>query len=111
MAERNERNFSSEQIRRNRDAVIGLQAGTNIGATQVPPVCCQTLLLIYSASGWYGSHGEQQAHVKWFRYLYNLNMVFKILFMERRSSNAMLYIAAAFAIFRAIKINIVICQN
>ena len=50
MAERNERNFSSEQIRRNRDAVIGLQAGTNIGATQVPPVCCQTLLLIYSGS-------------------------------------------------------------
>ena len=41
MAERNERNFSSEQIRRNRDAVIGLQAGTNIGATQVPPVCCE----------------------------------------------------------------------
>ena len=39
MAERNERNFSSERIRRNRDAVIGLQAGTNIGATQVPPVC------------------------------------------------------------------------
>ncbi len=31
MAERNERNFSQ----RNRDAVIGLQAGTNIGATQV----------------------------------------------------------------------------
>ena len=50
MAERNERNFSSEQIRRNRDAVIGLQAGTNIGATQVPPVCYQTLLLIYSGS-------------------------------------------------------------
>ena len=48
MAERNERNFSSEQIRRNRDAVIGLQAGTNMGATQVPPVCYQTLLLIYS---------------------------------------------------------------
>ena len=35
MAERNERNFSEEQIRRNRDAVIGLQAGTNVGATQV----------------------------------------------------------------------------
>merc|ERR1719266_283002 len=34
MAEKNERNFSSEQIRRNRDAVIGLQAGTNVGATQ-----------------------------------------------------------------------------
>ena len=65
MAEKNERNFSSEQIRRNRDAVIGLQAGTNIGATQVPPVCHQTLILIYTlVQGRYGSHGEQQAHVK-----------------------------------------------
>ena len=35
MSTKNERNFSAEQIRRNRDAVIGLQAGTNIGATQV----------------------------------------------------------------------------
>ena len=35
MSTKNERNFSEEQIRRNRDAVIGLQAGTNIGATQV----------------------------------------------------------------------------
>jgi len=34
MSTKNERNFSEEQIRRNRDAVIGLQAGTNIGATQ-----------------------------------------------------------------------------
>ena len=50
MAERNERNFSSEQIRRNRDAVIGLQAGTNSGATQVPPVCHQTWILIYFGS-------------------------------------------------------------
>ena len=35
MASKNERNFSEEQIRQHRDAVIGLQAGTNIGATQV----------------------------------------------------------------------------
>ena len=35
MAEKNERNFSEEQIRRNRDAVVGLQAGTNTGASQV----------------------------------------------------------------------------
>ena len=35
MSTKNERNFSEEQIRRNRDAVIGLQAGTNVGATQV----------------------------------------------------------------------------
>jgi len=34
MSTKNERNFSEEQIRRNRDAVIGLQAGTNVGATQ-----------------------------------------------------------------------------
>ena len=35
MAEKNERNFSEEQIRCQRDAVIGLQAGTNAGANQV----------------------------------------------------------------------------
>ena len=35
MSTKNERNFSEEQIRMNRDAVIGLQAGTNVGATQV----------------------------------------------------------------------------
>jgi len=34
MASKNERNFSEEQIRQHRDAVIGLQAGTNIGANQ-----------------------------------------------------------------------------
>jgi len=34
MVSKNERNFSEEQIRRHRDAVIGLQAGTNVGATQ-----------------------------------------------------------------------------
>ena len=35
IADKNERNFSEEQIRCQRDGVIGLQAGTNIGATQV----------------------------------------------------------------------------
>ena len=42
MSSKNERNFSEEQIRQHRDAVIGLQAGTNIGATQVGaelPIC------------------------------------------------------------------------
>eukprot|EP00092_Neocalanus_flemingeri_P017892 GFUD01019358.1.p1 GENE.GFUD01019358.1~~GFUD01019358.1.p1 ORF type:complete len:183 (+),score=47.46 GFUD01019358.1:39-551(+) len=34
MATRNERNFSEEQIRQGRDATIGLQAGSNIGASQ-----------------------------------------------------------------------------
>ena len=47
MAERNERNFSQEQIRRNRDAVIGLQAGTNVGATQVDHWTNTNSLLIY----------------------------------------------------------------
>ena len=39
MADKNERNFSDEQIRRQRDGVIGLQAGTNVGATQVSSLC------------------------------------------------------------------------
>jgi len=34
MSTKNERNFSEEQIRQGRDATIGLQAGTNIGASQ-----------------------------------------------------------------------------
>ena len=46
MAERNERNFSQEQIRRNRDAVIGLQAGTNVGANQVSLRTKQTSYLL-----------------------------------------------------------------
>ena len=85
MAERNERNFSSEQIRRNRDAVIGLQAGTNIGATQVPPVCCQTLLLIYSASRpvWepWGTAGTCKVVSVSVQLKHG---VLKILFMERK---------------------------
>ena len=35
MSTKSERNFSEEQIRQGRDATIGLQAGTNIGASQV----------------------------------------------------------------------------
>eukprot|EP00090_Calanus_glacialis_P012988 TRINITY_DN2161_c0_g1_i2.p1 TRINITY_DN2161_c0_g1~~TRINITY_DN2161_c0_g1_i2.p1 ORF type:complete len:171 (-),score=56.02 TRINITY_DN2161_c0_g1_i2:122-634(-) len=34
MATKNERNFSDEQIRQGRDATIGLQSGTNVGASQ-----------------------------------------------------------------------------
>ena len=36
MAAKNERNFSDEQIRQGRDATIGLQSGSNSGASQVP---------------------------------------------------------------------------
>merc|ERR1712131_330468 len=35
MATKNERNFTDEQIRQGRDGVIGLQSGSNKGATQV----------------------------------------------------------------------------
>ena len=35
MATKNERNFTEEQIRQGRDAVIGLQSGSNKGASQV----------------------------------------------------------------------------
>ena len=35
MASKNERNFTDEQIRKGRDGVIGLQSGTNAGASQV----------------------------------------------------------------------------
>ena len=35
MAKKNERNFSDEQIRQGRDGVIGLQSGSNKGASQV----------------------------------------------------------------------------
>ena len=35
MATKNERNFSDEQIRQGRDATIGLQSGSNAGASQV----------------------------------------------------------------------------
>ena len=35
MATKNERNFSDEQIRQGRDGVIGLQSGSNKGASQV----------------------------------------------------------------------------
>ena len=35
MATKNERNFSEEQIRQGRDGVIGLQSGSNKGASQV----------------------------------------------------------------------------
>lgn len=34
MATKNERNFTEEQIRQGRDATIGLQSGTNVGASQ-----------------------------------------------------------------------------
>merc|ERR1712215_343184 len=34
MAAKNERNFTEEQIRKGRDGVIGLQSGTNAGASQ-----------------------------------------------------------------------------
>jgi len=34
MATKNERNFTDEQIRQGRDATIGLQSGTNTGASQ-----------------------------------------------------------------------------
>merc|ERR1711902_306913 len=34
MAEKNERNFTEEQIRQGRDATIGLQSGSNAGASQ-----------------------------------------------------------------------------
>jgi len=34
MATKNERNFSEEEIRKGRDAQVGLQAGQNKGATQ-----------------------------------------------------------------------------
>ena len=34
-ATKNERNFTDEQIRKGRDGVIGLQSGTNAGASQV----------------------------------------------------------------------------
>ena len=34
-ATKNERNFTDEQIRKGRDGVIGLQSGTNKGASQV----------------------------------------------------------------------------
>lgn len=34
MAQENKRNFSEEEIRRMRDSQIGLQAGTNVGASQ-----------------------------------------------------------------------------
>ena len=37
MATKNERNFSDEQIRQGRDGVIGLQSGSNKGASQVTP--------------------------------------------------------------------------
>ena len=45
MADKNERNFSEEQIRCQRDGVIGLQAGTNVGATQVSCLYIHILLL------------------------------------------------------------------
>ena len=35
MAQKNERNFTDEQIRQGRDAQIGLQAGSNKGHSQV----------------------------------------------------------------------------
>ena len=35
MATKNERNFTEEQIRQGRDATIGLQSGSNAGASQV----------------------------------------------------------------------------
>ena len=35
MATKNERNFTEEQIRQGRDGTIGLQSGTNTGASQV----------------------------------------------------------------------------
>lgn len=35
MATKNERNFTEEQIRQGRDGVIGLQSGSNKGASQV----------------------------------------------------------------------------
>ena len=34
-ATKNQRNFSEEQIRQGRDSTIGLQSGTNVGASQV----------------------------------------------------------------------------
>jgi len=34
MAEKNERNFTEEQIRQGRDGTIGLQSGSNAGASQ-----------------------------------------------------------------------------
>jgi len=34
MATKNERNFTDEQIRQGRDGVIGLQSGSNKGASQ-----------------------------------------------------------------------------
>ena len=46
MSTKNERNFSEEQIRQGRDATIGLQAGTNIGASQVCVISLQTFTFI-----------------------------------------------------------------
>ena len=39
MATKNERNFTDEQIRQGRDGVIGLQSGSNKGASQVLTIC------------------------------------------------------------------------
>ena len=59
MASKNERNFSEEQIRQHRDAVIGLQAGTNIGANQVGSKLSKLVIFsITPNTGWNGRDGK-----------------------------------------------------
>ena len=50
MATKNERNFSDEQIRQGRDGVIGLQSGSNKGASQVRRLLAMTSPLSLSLS-------------------------------------------------------------
>ena len=44
MATKNERNFTEEQIRQGRDGVIGLQSGSNKGASQVHSSSIQIII-------------------------------------------------------------------
>ena len=55
---KNERNFSEEQIRKGRDGVIGLQSGTNKGASQV--TVCRTVSFIVTCH-----HVCRRATVVW----------------------------------------------
>ena len=48
MATKNERNFTEEQIRQGRDGVIGLQSGSNKGASQVHGVASRLLFILGS---------------------------------------------------------------
>ena len=67
MATKNERNFTDEQIRQGRDGVIGLQSGTNKGASQVSidkMIKSQIHKLKLHILGWTRWYGQHQAHVE-----------------------------------------------